>query len=235
MTMDAIEEIKVQMRDPRAATRVRALGRIADKKAGGVELKLNHPDVMPILLDALSDTDRRVQRAAARALRPLVRQDSGLLDTVLPYYAAHAFDGSFTHAGLLDVRNSTIWVPRFAAAKGHAALLADGNTDRFFKFEFFMPNQSPRRLVGEGDVDSAHLLLHFILDWSYSRQSLIPEQDDRGMKANRRQQQRHASAVVNFYGSCGLARDIAVHRLLMQTGRPNAYELNVDRVPGKKP
>ena len=69
MSTDAIEDIKSQMLDARASVRVRAIGRIADRRGGGIELKLRHPDVMPILFGALADTDRRVQRAAARALR----------------------------------------------------------------------------------------------------------------------------------------------------------------------
>ena len=131
------------------------------------------------------------------------------------------------------MRDGTVWVPRFAATKGHAALLADGNTDRFFKFEFFMPNQAPRRLLVDGGPDCAHLLLHVILDWSYSRQSLIPKEDERRIKGNRQEQQRYASAVVSFYRSCQLTLDVAVHRMTMQAAKPNRYELNVDRIPGR--
>ncbi len=227
---DVIQEIRMQMQDPRASVRLQALGRIADKVGGHVELRLDHPEAIPLLMDALSDPDRRVQRAAARALRPFVAERPDLMRAILPHYAAHTFDGSFTHAGLLDVRDGTVWVPRFAAAKGHAALLADGNTDRFFKFEFFVPHQAPRRLLSDGNANAAHLLLHFIVDWSYSRQSLVPEWDDRRMQANAREQQGYASAVVAFYDACRLTHDVAVHHLYMQTGKPNVNVLDVQRI-----
>jgi len=229
---NVIREIREQMKDRRASVRVHALSRIADKKAGGTELKIDHPEVIPILIDALADANRRVQRAAARALRPFTTRDPDLFATVLPHYAGHTFDGSFTHAGLLDTRDGIIWIPRFAAAKGHAALLADGNTDHFFKFEFFLPNQAPRRLSTHNNADCAHLLIHFIPDWSYSRQRLIPEEDERRCNANRREQQRYASAVTTCYQSCRLSHDIAVHHLLLEARKPNTHVLNVQRLPG---
>ena len=137
MAADSIEEIRSQMREARATVRFRAISEIAKKSGNGIEIKLDQPEVIPILLDALSDKDRRVQRAAARALRPFLKKYPELIDTALPIYATDQFDGSFTHAGLLDIRDQTVWVPRFQATKGHAALLKDGNTDRFVKFEFF--------------------------------------------------------------------------------------------------
>jgi hypothetical protein len=227
---ETIREICRAMADPRVSARLRALARIADKKGGGIEVRLRHPDAVPILIEALADRDRRVQRAAARALRPFVAEDPGLVDVVLPHYAVHTFDGSFTHAGLLDVRDGMIWIPRFAAAKGHAALLADGDTDRFFKFEYFVPGQAPRRVLAGGDAGAAHLVTHFILDWSYSRQRLIGDEEERRRLANRQEQQRYACAVMAFYASCSLDQDVAVHHLLMRSGRPNAYELNVERI-----
>lgn len=233
MAADSIEEIRSQMREARATVRFRAISEIAKKSGNGIEIKLDQPEVIPILLDALSDKDRRVQRAAARALRPFLKKYPELIDTALPIYATDQFDGSFTHAGLLDIRDQTVWVPRFQATKGHAALLKDGNTDRFFKFEFFLPNQAPRRLVTREGSESAHLLMHLILDWSYSRRVLIPEWDDRRLVANRREQQLYVSAVVRFYDSCHLSNDLMIHYLLMQAGKSNVYEIGVTRIEGR--
>ncbi len=145
-------------------------------------------------------------------------------------------DACFTRrAGLLDVRHRTIWIPRFAAAKGHAALLVDGNTDHFFKFEFFIQSQAPRRLLAEGGTDCGHLLLHFIQDWSYSRHDLIPAMDDRLIEANRREQQRYAATVATFYGSCQLHYGIAVDHLIICSGKANSYALNVGKISGRGP
>jgi hypothetical protein len=154
--------------------------------------------------------------------------DPSLLDTVLPAYGTHSFDGSFSHAGLLDTRDGQVWLPRFAALKGHAALLRDGNTDRYFKFEFFVPHQAPR-WTGENGRDG-HLVLNAIPEWSYSRQSLIAEHDERGRAAAVREQDRFAQAVIRFYRDARLPYSVRVHRIIGGGGHHRHRELDVERI-----
>ena len=197
---------------PRAGDRLAAMDRITTKSGRRTVRALDDPRAVPLLVEALGDSNRRVQRAAARGLRTWVADDPSLLDTVLPAYATHRFDGSFSHAGLLDTRSGEIWVPRFAALKGHAALLRDGNTDRYFKFEFFVPGQAPQWIPDS--ASSAHLVLHIIPEWSYSRQQLVLEHDERAGTAALREQDRCASAVVRFYREAQLPYDVRVHRII---------------------
>jgi hypothetical protein len=215
--------------DPRAGVRLAALDRLAPKESGGTQRRPGGPDVVALLIAALADRDRRVQRAAARALRPCVRQDPELWGQILPAYAVQAFDGSYTHAGLYDTEAGLIWVPRYAALKGHAALLADGNTDRYLKFEFYVPGQTPPRLSeATGGEPCGHLVLHLILDWSYAQQAWIPLWDERRLALNRRQQEANGSHVTGFYRRCTLSYPVRVHRLLTAMGQPRRYELCVE-------
>jgi len=160
---------------------------------------------------ALGDPDMRVRRAAARGLRPWVREEPQLMDEVLPLYAGHSFDGSYSHLGLLDTRSRDIWIPRFAALKGHAALLADGNTDRFFKFELYIPHQAPAALRLGGSSEDGHLMLNLIPEWSYSRQRMLGDGDERLLTANAAEQARYSSLVIALYREFALAYAIHVH------------------------
>jgi len=225
---DAIEQLRRDLQDPCEAVRRAALERVSEKSGKQIVLKMSDERVVPLLVQALSDDDRTVQRAAARALRPWVASMPALLDDVLPHYATSSFDGSYSHVGLYDTGAQRIWVPRFAAVKGHAALLADGNTDRYFKFEFYLPSQAPTRLAGrEEGRQRAHLVLHFILDWSYSHQQILPTIDERRVRVNEREQQGYARAVERFYRECDLAYDVSVHHLTMRAGERPRHRLNV--------
>ena len=228
MATDVIEQFRRDLEDRQTATRRAALERVSGKSGNRIVLKVRDERVVPLLVRALSDDDRTVQRAAARALRPWVASMPALLSDVLPHYATSAFDGSYSHVGLYDTRAQAIWVPRFAAVKGHAALLADGNTDRYFRFEFYLPSQAPTRLAGrDEDRQRAHLVLHFILDWSYSRQEIVPSIDERRTRANAREQEGHAHAIRRFYRECALAYGVSVHHLTMCAGERPRRQLNV--------
>jgi hypothetical protein len=63
---------------------------------------------------------------------------------------------------------------------------------------------------------------------------LIPEWDERRLQANRRERESHASAVLAFYDSCRLAPGVAVYHVTMQTGKPNAYATDVQRIGGHR-
>jgi len=178
-------------------------------------------------MQGLTDTNRRVQRAAARGLRPWLARDPSILSSALTVYATDQFDGSYSHAGLYDVRSGSIWIPRFAALKGHAALLRDGNTDRFLKFDFFVPAQAPRWLPHSDE--NGHLILYIIPEWSYSRQQLVPEFDERRTGANLREQERYGTAVVEFYAGARLPYDVRVHRVFGD-GHHRERELDVAMV-----
>jgi hypothetical protein len=223
-----LESLQRDLADPRSGVRLAALDRIAPKGSGGTRRLLDDPRTVPLLVGALSDPDRRVQRAAARALRPWVRRDPELLGQILPAYAGQTYDGTYTHAGLYDPETGLIWIPRFAALKGHAALLADGDTDRYYKFEFYVPGQEPPRLSqAASDMPCGHLVLHHILDWSYARRQWIPLWDERRLALNRRQQESYGSRVTRFYQRCELTFPVCVHRLLMIKGQPPRYELGI--------
>ena len=231
MTSDAIEQLRRDLQAPSTAARRAALERVSGKSGKQIVLKMRDEEVVPLLIQALSDHDRTVQRAAARALRPWLASAPALLDNVLPHYATSTFDGSYSHVGLYDTGAQRIWVPRFAAVKGHAALLADGNTDRYFKFELYLPNQAPTRFAGRDDGRrSAHLVLHFILDWSYSRQEMISTIDERRMRLNEREQQGYGRAVTRFYRRSQLPYDVSVHHLALCAGERPRYRLNVSSI-----
>ena len=231
MATDVIEQLRRDLEDPQTATRRAALERVSGKSGKQIVLKMRDEQVVPLLVQALSDADRTVQRAAARALRPWVASAPALLSEVLPHYATSSFGGKYSHVGLYDTRSETVWVPRFAALKGHAALLADGNTDRYFKFEFYSPHQAPRRFLGRHeDTHQAHLVLHFILDWSYSRQEIVASLDERRMRANVREQHGYAGAVRRFYRDCQLPYDVSVHHLNMAAGERPRYQLNAGSI-----
>ena len=141
---DSIDELTKLLSSQRTSQRLEAMDRISTKTGGAIKLMLDDDRVVKLLMRGLGDSDRRVQRAAARGLRPWIARDPSILDSALVVYATDRFDGTYTHAGLYDTRNGAIWIPKFQATKGHAALLRDGNTDRYFKFEFFVPGQAPQ-------------------------------------------------------------------------------------------
>ena len=228
MPTDAIEQLRRDLSASCSATRRAALERVSGKSGRQIVLKMRGECVVPLLVQSLSDDDRTVQRAAARALRPWIASTPELLDDVLPHYAASTFDGSYSHLGLYDTDAQRILVPRFAAVKGHAALLADGNTDRYFKFEFYLQNQAPTRFAGrDEDRHKAHLVLHFILDWSYAHQNIVPDIDERRVRVNEREQQGYARAIQRFYRGCKLPYDVAVHHLTMRAAKRPRYRFNV--------
>ncbi len=208
--------------------RLRAMNLISAKSGGGIVRKLDDPRVVALLLAALEDPSLRVRRAAARGLRPWVDDNPSILDAALPVYAVHTVDGTFSHAGLYDTRTDQIWIPRFAAVKGHAALLSDGNTDWYFKFEFFVPGQAPQ-WIPNGERD-AHLLLYLIAEWSYSRQALIPEYDERLAKASAGEQQRFASAIIEFYRNAALPSRIRVHHVEGGGGHHRRRHCDVEEI-----
>ena len=231
MATDVIEQFRRDLHDPLAATRRAAIEHVSAKSGKQIVLKTRDEQIVPLLVQALSDDDRTVQRAAARALRPWLASMPALLEAALPHYATSTFDGSYSHVGLYDTRAQRIWVPLFAAVKGHAALLADGNTDRYFKFEFYLPHQAPRRFIGrDEDRHGAHLVLHFILDWSYSRQEIVPSIDERRVRANRREQEGYARAVKQFYRERHLQHAVSVHHLSMSAGECPRCHLNVSLI-----
>jgi hypothetical protein len=210
--------------------RLRAMDAISAKRAGRVVRKTDDPRVVTLLLAGLTDSSLRVRRAAARGLRPWVTQDPAVLDSALSVYATDLFDGSYSHAGLYDTRSGAVWVPRFHALKGHAALLSEGNTDRFFKFEFFVSGQAPRWIPDAGG--SGHLVLHIIPEWSYSRQQLVPEHDERRMEANLREQEQFGRDVQAFFERARLPYDVRVHRILGGGGHHRRRETDVERIVG---
>ena len=188
---------------------------------------------IPLLVNSLSDASRRVQRAAARGLRRWLRSRRELTREILPHYAGTTFDGSYSHCGLYDMANDRVWIPRYASMKGHAALLRDGNTDEFFKFEFYRPWQAPRHLVRENDsVERGHLVLHFILDWRYAGQTLAEPEDDSVLREDREEQGCYGSSVTSYYRECALPYPITVHHLLMRGGHQAEYVRNTDTIAG---
>ena len=121
-----------------------------------------------------------------------------------------------------------MWIPPFQAKGSHSALMADGSTDRYFKFDFYVPGQaSPHlRQVPEGE-EAGHLTLYLILDWSYSRQSLIDEFDERRSDSNIGEQEELGRKVISFYRGSRLPYPVWVHRELAQTGRKPIRELKI--------
>jgi len=228
MNTSEFAELESLIASRRVGDRVAAMDRISVRSGRQVVSLVDDNRAVGLLLRGLEDTNRRVQRAAARGLRPWVARDPSLLETTLAVYATDTFDGSFSHAGLLDTRTGRVWVPRFQATKGHAALLADGNTDRYFKFEFFVPGQIPGWIPdGEGD---AHLLLYLIPEWSYARQELTSDFDERGLKRNLREQERFGKAVRAFYRGQRLPYAVRVHYVHGGGGHHRRREPDVARI-----
>jgi hypothetical protein len=225
MCAATIELLAKLLSSQRSGDRLRAMNMISAKIGGRVSRTVDDPAVVPLLLQGLQDSDLRVQRAAARGLRPWIADDPSLLERVLSSYATHAFDGLYTHAGLLDTTTGRVWVPRFAAAKGHAALLPDANPDRYFRFEFFAPHQAPSWISHR--ADDAHLILYLVPEWSYSGQQLVAEYDERRSKANEREQLRFAATVVDFYRDAALPYDVRVHHAYGGGGHDRAREQDV--------
>ncbi len=226
------EELSARLSSTRAGIRLEALDRITAKSGRGIVRKLDDDRMIALLTKALADPERRVRRAAARGLRPWIRERPELLDTILPDYTGASFDGSYTHLGLYDTRTGTIWIPRFAALKGHAALLKDGNTDWYYKVEFYAPGQAPGRYADAAASEKeGHLVLHYILDWSYRQQALLPEFDERRLARARADQDGYAAAVMRFYQNCGRVYDIRVHHLVMTSGQRPRVERDVTRIP----
>jgi hypothetical protein len=232
MTDADLRKLRREVRDPVLSVRLRAIDALSQKRGRNIVLTVDDERVVPVLIEALSDRDRRVQRAAARGLRPWVRARPDLLPAVLPHYTTNSFSGGYTHVGLYDVAEKRLLVPRFAAAKGHASLLSDGNTDRYLKFEFYLPSQAPRRFaVHDAARADAHLVFHFILDWSYSRQCRISPFDERRLAANAREQERYAAAVMRCYRESRLAHGVLVHHLVWAAAERPSYEFCAGRIP----
>jgi len=223
-------ELLRRLSSPRAGERLKGMDLISAKAGRAIVRKLDDPRAVPLLIHGLGDSNRRVQRAAARGLRPWLARDPSILDSALAVYATDRFDGSYSHAGLYDIRSGAVWVPRFAAVSGHAALLRDGNTDRFFRFDFFVPGQAPRWIPDA--TGGAHLVLYVVPEWSYSRQDLIPEFDERRAKANLREQGRYGSAIEEFYARARLPYDVRVHRVFGGGGHHRRRELDVATIHG---
>jgi hypothetical protein len=154
--------------------------------------------------------------------------DPTVFDSALSAYATDCFDGTYSHVGLYDTRSGVIWIPRYAGMKGHAALLRDGNTDRYLRFEFYMPRQAPRWIPEPHG--SGHLLLYFIPEWSYSRQQLIQEFDERRARANVREQERYGSRVEEFYTLARLPYAVRVHRIFGGGGHQRRREFDVSSI-----
>jgi hypothetical protein len=224
----AFEELSRLLSSPLVGDRLQGMDRISIKSGRQVVSATDDDRVVEMLIQGLDDPSRRVQRAAARGLRPWVARDPDVLEGALTAYATNQFAGGYSHAGLRDTRTGAIWVPKFQATKGHAALLRDGNTDRYFKFEFFVPGQGPLWAPeGEGD---GHLLLYFIPEWSFSRQKLIPEFDERLAKHSLREQERHSQAVQAFYREAQLPYAVRVHYVYGGGGHHRRREVDVARI-----
>lgn len=224
-------QIRQDLSDPKVGVRRRAIKLFSEKTGAKIVRLVEDSDAIAILSNALSDPDITVRRSAALGLRPWVKETPEILDKILPEYATDVFDGSYTHVGICDTRNGKIWIPRFAALKGHASLLADANTDLYFKFEFYIPNQIPAKLRKSSENNACgHILLYFILDWSYSQQCLIPDFDERRRKANRREQEKYADSVIDFYKNAGLPYKAIIHHLIIGKGGYPEYEFSVDSI-----
>lgn len=222
--MDVLSEIDAGLSSSRVGDRLRALDLISRKSAGRNVRVLDDRRVVTRLEQALADPSLRVRRAAARGLRTWVTECPALLDDVLPLYAANVFDGSFSHAGLYDTVRRRVWVPRWAGLKGHAALLRDGDSDRYFKFEFFVPGQVPRRLAADAGASVGALVLHLIPEWSYRLQELVPDHDWRRRAHAQADQCAYGRRVVEFYAACDLDYDVAVFHLIVSSGQRGPLE-----------
>jgi len=222
------EELNLLLSSQLVRDRLQGMDSISAKSGRQITRTTDAKRVVELLIRGLDDSSRRVQRAAARGLRPWIAEEPAILDAALTAYATGKFDGGYSHAGLRDARTGAIWVPKFQATKGHAALLRDGNTDRYFKFEFFVPGQGPQWIpAGEGD---GHLLLYFIPEWSYSRQQLIPEFDERLANHSFREQERHGKAIQAFYREAQLPYAVRVHYMYGGGGHHRRREFDVGRI-----
>jgi len=227
-----LDDLRRRLADPKVGVRLAALDEISRKVGGSVAGLCDDERVVPLLVGALSDSSRRVQRAAARGLRPWILERPGLLGGILPDYATSVFDGTYTHVGLYDPAEGRVWLPRYAALKGHAALLADADTDRYFKFRFYVSAQVPEHLRDGAPADDwGALVLSFICDWSYAQQRLIPAIDERKRRANMREQARYGDAVVCFYERARLPYGFVVHHALSESGAGTRHELGVCLCP----
>lgn len=218
-----------------ARIRLCALQGIVRKEGNQVVPLVDDDTVVALLRKALRDPDRRVRKQAALCLRPWTQRDPGLFSDILPDYAVRHFDGSYTHAGLLDTRCGDVWIAPWQALKGHAALIDDGNTDRYLKFQFYRDSQAPPALRDTtAEPCGGHIVYHLIVDWSYSLQALLSVEEDRRREANVREQERLASKVVSFYRACRLPFSVAVHRTLWEAGRPPRHERRVGEIEGHR-
>ncbi len=227
--MDQVERLRKGLESGRAKERQRAIGRTVGKRGGAVVRHVNDSRVIPHLRRALKDPNLFVRRAAL-ALRPWIEEQPDLFEHVLPEYAIQVFDGNYTHVGMLDTRDGEIWIPPLAALGGHAAMMADRNTDRYFKFQFYVPNQSPPRLKKKGTEGDAHLLITFITDWCYTAQTLIEPTDSAQIDRNIREQEGYERAVVTFYRDSNLRFGVTIHREVHCTGRGPTHLLAIDRI-----
>ena len=230
--MDEVQKLKKGLESPHAKERQRAIGRTVGKRGGSVVRHVDDPRVIPLLRGALKDANLFVRRSAALALRPWIEEQPDLFQQVLPEYAIQVFDGGYTHVGLLDTRDGEIWIPPLAALGGHAAMMADGNTDRYFEFQFYMPNQSPPRLKESGTVGDAHLSITFIADWCYTSQTLIDATTSARVDQNLREQEGYERKVIAFYRESNLSFGVTVHREIHCTGQKPVWQRGTDRIVG---
>ena len=73
-------------------------------------------------------------------------------------------------------------------------------------------------------------MLYFIPDWSYSRQQLIPEFDERLAKHSLREQERHGKAIQEFYRKAQLPYAVRVHYVYGGGGHHRRREVDVARI-----
>ena len=233
--MDEVQKLSFALQKESVKIRRKALSEIAGKKGGQVITKIEDQRVVSVLRHALSDPDKVVRRRAAYALRPWTRKDPELFASILPEYAVQSFDGFYTHVGLLNTKTGEIWIPPWQSLSGHAALLDDGNTDQYFKFHFYLANQSPPEIrSASGCPSDAHLLVYHIRDWSYSRQEIISGFDARWKDENAREQKGFERRVVSFYRNCSLPFGVTVHRSYLASGNRAEREFAVSRIDNCK-
>lgn len=228
--MDEVEKLKKGLGSIRAKERQRAIGRTVGKRGGSVVRHVDDPGVIPLLRGALKDANLFVRRSAALALRPWIEEQPDLFQQVLPEYAIQVFDGRYTHVGLLDTRDGEIWIPPLAALGGHAAMMADGSTDRYFKFQFYVPNQSPPGLKESGTAGDAHLSITFIADWCYTSQTLIDATASAQVDQNLREQEGHERKVIAFYRESKQSFGVTVHREIHCAGQKTVWQRATDRL-----